>query len=292
MDYRKVIGISGLPDNRGENVTIAIVDSGIPRIPVGQRPPSALYDDVYGFEMDDFGHSTGVSSILLGGNGIKGICEAATPVYIKVLDEKGCGNVRSVVDGIYDAIDADVDLINLSLGFTRTEECPLALEDACAAAFEAGKTIICAAGNDGSRVNWPAALKTTICVGSAAKNDLKTPFSSRGEVDFVAPGVNLKVLGLDGLPKFVSGTSFSTALVTGTAAILVSDMKKKGRRIDMVSVYAALSRLSRDVGAPGWDENTGLGLIGGQEEDITVGMKIPVGFFGKMLSRIKSLLGL
>ena len=275
----------------GNGVKIAILDSGVP-------PPilrGSWIEDVSGYYKefpDTFGHATEISSLLFGGGGIIGICEYATPVFIQVLDSNGNGSVDDVVEGIYRAICEDVDLINLSLGFSRTEKCPKALEKACEKAYEAGKTIICAAGNDGNAVNWPAALETTVCVGSSGLNGLKTSFSSHGEVDFVAPGLNLNVLGLDGRIKTVSGTSFSAALVTGVAALLMHGLKESGDKIRFEDVVNALIGLADDVCEPGWDSQTGFGLISGGFSDSTVGMKMKRGFFDRILSKARCILGL
>jgi len=292
MDYRRLMGVECLAaaSGNGKGVTIAVLDSGVP-VPFGFPDCHAWgpQDDID----DYFGHATAIASIFFGGNGIKGLCRAVEPFYIKVLDDSGVGTVKSVSEGIYFAIDHKVDLINLSLGFMRTEKCPKELEKACEAAFEAKIPVFCAAGNDGGPVNWPAALKSTICVGSAAENGLKTAFSSVGEVDFVAPGLDLRVLDTTGTPKKVSGTSFSTALVTGVAALLLPELKKEGG-YDVESVKDALRRMSKDVGHPGWDDMTGYGLLAGKigkNHDSTVGMKIEPRFFDRILNKLKSIFG-
>ena len=290
IDYQAIMGVKKLSalSEDGSGARIAVLDSGIPTLCVNGAQSSACSSYVE----DKFGHATAVASILAGGRGIIGLCGRAEMLYMPVLDSSGRGSVKSVADGIYRAIDAGVDLINLSLGFLRTEECPTALKMACDTDFRAKKTIICAAGNDGGLVNWPAALRTTICVGSTGRNGLRMPFSSIGEVDFVAPGLDLSVLDVNGSLRVVSGTSFSTALVTGVAALLVSKMKARGRESPMPAVRNELRAFARDVYSPGWDEGTGFGLISGKIDDPTVDMKIRAGFFDRMLSKIKSLFGI
>jgi subtilisin family serine protease len=269
-------------------VRIAVLDSGTPPPIFNNQGRVLSIFDQNDIEDDQFGHATAIGSILFGGNDIRGLCEQAEPVYVKVLNSEGKGSVKSVANGIFKAIDADVDLINLSLGFFRTENCPKLLKKACEAAFEAGKIIICAAGNDGGPVNWPAALKTTICVGAIRKNDTKSSFSSVGEVDFVAPGINLPVLTLQGTKKLVAGTSFATALVTGVTALLISERKALGMPIEMEEIRTALRSRTVDVGTPGWDKETGFGLIAGQEP---IGLKIEQSVFGKIQQKIRSLFG-
>lgn len=289
MDYRRIMGVEKLAasSNDGAGARIAVIDSGTPK-------PSlyGLDEHVPDEEIDRFGHATAVSSVLFGGWGIKGVCEKAEPVYFKALDDSGQGSARSVSKGIYGAIDAGVDVINLSIGFMRTDRCPKELERACEAAFDAGIAVICAAGNDGGPVNWPAALKTTISVGSSGENGLKSDFSSVGEVDFVAPGENLSVLCPDGHVKTSSGTSFSAALVTGVAALLVSGFRVQAHsREDVYALKGGLLSLAGDVDEPGYDPRTGHGLISGKNGDPTVCMKIRPPFFDRIMSKIKSLLG-
>ena len=289
MDYQKIMGVEKLAEQckGGGGVKISILDSGFPKPSIFGWP--FRLSDV---KPDEFGHATEVASILFGGWGIRGVCEYACPYYYSVLDENGTGSVKSVSKGIRRAIDDDVDIINLSLGFMRTEKCPKELEKACEKAFDAGKTVICAAGNDGGPVNWPAALNSTISVGSAGENGLKTSFSSVGEVDFVAPGTNLSVICPDGRIKTVSGTSFSSALVTGVATLLFWKIRHEYLiRPNMNYMLSALKGLSTDVSDPGWDKTTGYGLISGKNADSTVCMKIEQGFFGKIIAKMQSLVG-
>lgn len=283
MNYMKLMGVDELAKSAfyGKGVKIAILDSGMTK-----RSNKASHEPM----TDDFGHATEISSILTGGVGIIGMCGLADLSYYKVLDSNGTGSVKSVVKGIYRAIDDESDIINLSLGFLRTDKCPKALEKACEDACDAGKTIICAAGNDGGPVNWPAALKTTISVGSTDENGLKTSFSSVGEVDFVAPGVNLEVIGRNGSSKSVSGTSYSAAIVTGVSALLISHSRLGDLSVQGIDgVMAALKDLSQDIDDPGWDSRTGFGMISGLNQDRTVCMKMESGFFDRIFSKIKSI---
>ena len=308
MNYGYFMGVGRLAASShfGDGVRVAILDSGVPPPGTIRGGWNGAMAEEYRENPDEFGHATEIASILFGGGGIVGLCEYVNPLFIKVLDSEGKGDAESVSRGIYEAIENDVDLINLSLGFVRTGKCPEKLEKACRDAFDAGKTIICAAGNDSGPVNWPAALETTIGVGSSRDDGLKTSFSSVGEVDFVAPGVDLPVIGLSGTAKTVSGTSFSSAIVTGLAALMLAgriERKDEYGSFDrpdssMKSVMRDLRTIARDVGAPGWDSSTGYGSISGRRpssNDPTVGLcpcgKMPSGgFFGTIARGIQRLI--
>lgn len=294
MDYRKLIGVQRLPAavTHGRGVRIAILDSGTPPVRRLRRRMLESPDD----HDDRLGHATAIASILFGGRGLTGLCEQAQAFYVKVLDDTGIGSVQSVADGIRTALAHRVDLINLSVGFARTEQCPNELEKACRKAFESGVPVICAAGNDSGPVNWPAALPQTISVGAAGGDGLKTAYSSigtrRGEIDVIAPGECLPVLDLQNHRTTVSGTSFSTALITGLAALLISELKDQSRSISCEEIRCKIRSLATDVGAAGWDELTGFGVIGGKYLDRTVGQKMNSGFFDKIKEKIRGLLGL
>lgn len=274
----------------GRGVKVAILDSGRPP-PLDEGwdfdVPVEMYRDA-----DTFGHATAVASILFGDGINVGLCRMATPYYVKVLDSCGLGSVKSVVRGIYKAIRHKADVINLSLGFARTDRCPEALEEACKIAYDAGIPVICAAGNDSGDVNWPAALDTTICVGSCDKGGVRASFSCRGEVDFVAPGMRLSVSDLDGSSKFVSGTSFSAALITGVVVLLIKKIQQSGQSVRVSCVRKELQKMAIDAGDPGWDKDTGYGIVAGKCIDPTVGMQTSKSIFDIIVAGVKNLLGL
>jgi subtilisin family serine protease len=288
MDYRDLLGIRDLAGKAldGAGVCVAVLDSGTPARFLFPEERCASY-------RDNFGHATEIASILFGAEDIGGVCRFAQPFFSKVLDDRGFGSAKSVARGILRAIDHQVDIINLSLGFKRTEKCPRALEKACERAFEAGIPVICAAGNDGASVNWPAALETTICVGSAGENGLKATFSSSGEVDFVAPGENLPVIGIDGQKKRISGTSYSTAIVTGVSALLIRGLKRSYSTSCAEVLKSALKAVATDVDESGWDARTGYGYVGDLNvADVTVDLKTKRGVFAIIFDKIRAVLGL
>lgn len=294
MDYRKLIGVQRLPAavTQGRGVRIALLDSGVPTVRRLRRRMSHAPTG----QDDRLGHATALASILFGGRGLTGLCEQAEALYLKVLDDTGCGTVESVATGIQTALAQGVDLINLSVGFVRTESCPSALGRACRQAFEAGVPVLCAAGNDGGPVNWPAALPQTISVGASGTDGLKTAYSSvgtrRGEIDVLAPGEHLPVLDPTNHGTTVSGTSFSTAVITGLSALLIAELKGRNQSISVEEIRYKIRSLATDIGADGWDALTGFGVIGGKYRDPTVRQKIGCGFFAKIRENIRGLLGL
>ncbi len=148
-----------------------------------------------------------------------------------------------------------VHLINMSLGSSRPSQI---LQDAIQNAFENGSLCICAAGNDGGPVGYPAAFPETVAVsamglagyvpcdstaynlptsGSAygIKNYFLATFSNFGEeIDTAAPGVGIISTvpnTLEGIQtetpyKDLNGTSMASPNACGAlAAVLAQDRR-------------------------------------------------------------------
>ena len=57
------------------------------------------------------------------------------------------------------------------------------------------------------------------------------------------------------------------------------------------TIKSRLRELSEDVDAPGWDEMTGFGMIGGKNADPCVCMNTNTGFFGRIFKKMQSFFG-
>ncbi len=120
-------------------------------------------------------------------------------------------------------------------------------------------------------------LSGIVSVGATDSDDLIASFSSRGPVtwqtvapfnDYVhppgltkpeisAPGVNVKTTLLGGGYTVVSGTSWSTAVGAGAAAVLLS----RNPELSPAEVDEALELSAADLGVPGKDNTYGAGRI-------------------------------
>jgi subtilisin family serine protease len=119
------------PEEDREDITIAIVDSGV----------DMDYDEftdsfVEGYDFinndsdadDDCGHGThvaGIAAAAHNGKGMAGVAGGAKIMPVKVLDEYGEGSTVTVINGILYAVNNGADIINLSLGSrdsSRAEE--------------------------------------------------------------------------------------------------------------------------------------------------------------------------
>jgi len=218
------------PTNQGAGVKIAIVDTGIdPQHPELAGRIAGGYNavDKQAPWADDHFHGThvaGIAAAALDGKGVVGVAPAASLYAVKVLTKDGSGSLFSIMGGLAWCAQNGMQVINMSLG--APQEIPF-LEYALQFAYNAGATIVAAAGNDGKAVNYPAAYKEAIAVSALDQEDKIASFSSRGpQVAFIAPGVKVPSsvpLGHDpsGV-KAYSGTSMATPHVAGLSALAVA----------------------------------------------------------------------
>ncbi len=204
-----------------------------------------------GFTQAGITHGTIVAGIAAaaGNNqmGISGVTWKSQIMPIKVLDDKGNGDIATVIKGIDYATAHGANVINLSfVGFGLSR----ALEQAVARAHQAGVIIVAPAGNEQASTNgldlnhhpvYPACFKDDagkkIVVGVAATDalDQKTVFSGYGSscIDIAAPGVSFFSTSVYAPLKssagnffnqlydgYWSGTSMAVPLVSGAIALV------------------------------------------------------------------------
>jgi intein/homing endonuclease len=189
----------------------------------------------------------------------KGIAPGCTLLSLKVLGHSGMGSNESVAQAVTYATEAKVDIICMSLGSARPDA---QLHAAIKAAHSNGIVVVCAAGNDGGAVDYPAAFQETIAVGAVDRNGNACEFSSRGkEVAVAAPGQDITSTWLADGYATISGTSMAAPFVAGVLALYVSSCKREGMKVDLHSATSALAYSCRDVGEQGRDDIYGWGLL-------------------------------
>lgn len=82
--------------------------------------------------------------------------------------------------------------------------------------------IVAAAGNNGSsNPSYPAAYDNVLSVAATDSHDVKASFTNYGTtIDLAAPGVNIYTTGYSNVYNIVSGTSFSSPITAGAAALV------------------------------------------------------------------------
>ncbi len=189
---------------------------------------------------DDDGHGTFVAGIIAARAnnqiGVAGTAPGVTIMPVKVLDCGGAGTAESAAAGVLYAARSGARILNISFGGDKESETVRAAIEQAHDVY--GAVIVSSAGNTASaQVAFPARLEQVIAVSASDhKNpDAKAPFSNWGPgIDVAAPGVDIvstlpqRLCGeswpcIGGQPYATGkGTSFSAALVSGAAALILS----------------------------------------------------------------------
>lgn len=154
---------------------------------------------------DNNGHGTHIAGI------IHNIVPEAQLLIIKVLDRYGYGSIEDIIEGIYYALNKGVDLINISIGYEDSDN---ELKAAIDKARYQNVPVICASGNN-NNIDYPA--KYAISVGSINNERNISDFSTQ-EASLYAIGENVTSTYINDTYETLSGTSMSTAKVTGYLA--------------------------------------------------------------------------
>jgi serine protease len=246
------------------------------------------------FPFDLNGHGTHVASTIAeqtnNAYGLTGLAYGARIMPIRVLDRNGIGYPAVIAKGIRFAADHGAKIINLSLNFdphVTEAELPELLES-IAYARRRGSLVVSAAGNESAdTVDYPARWPQALAVGATTENGCLAWYSNVGPgLDLVAPGggsdANLPddpacSAGRPGRPIYQMtlrgqnvadfwiaddyvGTSMATAHVSAIAALVVAS-RVLGRKPSPGAIATRLVRTARDLGAPGYDQRYGWGLV-------------------------------
>lgn len=218
----------------GKGVTVAVIDSGVERLPEleGQVLPGKDYapSSYKGDERTDWNdHGTTMAAIIAAtgnhpsGDGAFGLAPGVKIIPIRVPQGEN-GTNPAWTEAIRYAADSDAKIINISLA--TPDEDPARL-DAVKYAHSKGKLIFAGVGNNGdagNRVLYPAATPGVVGVGAVDANGKVTAESQHGpQVDLSAPGVDI-VTACAGKSQLCKnhGTSDATALASASAALIWS----------------------------------------------------------------------
>lgn len=164
-----------------------------------------------------FGHGTMTSGL------VHLAAPAAKILPLKAFSASGTGYLSNIVAALYYAVQHKANIVNMSFDLSAPSP---ALSQAVSYANRANVVLVAAAGNENtsSRV-YPAAIKGYVMgIASTTNWDARSSFSNYGNADvwIAAPGEYVISTFPGGGYAAASGTSFSSPLVAGTAALLLN----------------------------------------------------------------------
>lgn len=217
---------------KGANINVAVIDTG------WNEHKDLLPNFVEGFDATgnndfiDHGcfHGTHVAGIIAancGENiGVKGVAPEAKLYPIKALNDDGTGSFDYIVKALEIVEGLNVDIVNMSLG-SSVKPFDDRIQNLFRRIVAQGKIVVCASGNDGGDVNYPAKYDEAIAVAAVESDGKLARFSSRGpELDAAAPGV--KIYSTWGNNTYINldGTSMACPCMTGMVALILAYHKQ------------------------------------------------------------------
>ncbi|MEU9030635.1 type VII secretion-associated serine protease mycosin [Streptomyces sp. NPDC048383] len=232
LDAMKVDDIWKL--STGEGITVAVIDTGVGRIPelegqvVSGRDFAAGQKSYTGDERDDYDeHGTTMAAVIAGsgqhpsGDGAFGLAPGAKILPIRVPHELN-GTSPLWTAAIRYAADSPAKIINISMATAKDDP---GRAEAVKYALSKGKLLFAGVGNDGDTTNeirYPAATPGVVGVAAVDAEGAATKESQHGrQVDLSAPGTEI----VTGCAKETGlctshGTSDASALASASAALV------------------------------------------------------------------------
>lgn len=164
-----------------------------------------------------FGHGTMTSGL------VHLVAPKAKILPLKAFTSDGTGYLSNIVAALYYAVQHQANVVNMSFDVSTPSA---ALNQAVSYANQHGAVLVAAAGNESTSAPvYPAALNGKVMgIASTTDWDSRSSFSNYGNADvwIAAPGEYVISTFPGGTYASASGTSFSSPLVAGTAALMLN----------------------------------------------------------------------
>jgi subtilisin family serine protease len=162
-----------------------------------------------------FGHGTMTAGL------VHLIAPGAKIMPLKAFAADGSSDLFNILQAIYYAADHGANVISMSFEISQSSP---GLQSAIQYALSKNVTVVAASGNDGEQIMvYPAGYNSVVGVGSTGADDAKSTFTNFGtNSTFVAaPGEAVITSYPGGNYAAGWGTSFSTPIVAGEAALIL-----------------------------------------------------------------------
>ncbi|MFL6313864.1 MAG: S8 family peptidase [Terriglobales bacterium] len=163
----------------------------------------------------EFGHGTMTAGI------VHLVAPTAKIMPLKAFRADGSSNLSDIIRAIYYGANHGANVISMS--FSMAQSSP-GLQAAVQYALSKNVIMIASSGNDGLKtLVYPASYGGVLGIGSSTSTDLRSAFSNFGSgvVTFAAPGEGVITTFPGGNYAAGWGTSFSTPMVAGAAALVL-----------------------------------------------------------------------
>lgn len=164
-----------------------------------------------------FGHGTMTAGL------VHLVAPQAKLLPLKAFSANGTGYLSNIVAALYYATQNHANVVNMSFDLGSSSP---SLQNAVSYANKAGVVLVAAAGNESTNARvYPAAMNGQVVgIASTSNSDSRSSFSNYGSADvwIAAPGENIISTYPGGTYGSESGTSFSSPIVAGTVALMLS----------------------------------------------------------------------
>lgn len=203
-------------------------------------------------------HGTAVAGCMAAagnnGQGVAGMAWSVKILPIRVSNTSdGYAYFSDIAEAVYYAADHGARVINISYGVGGS----YAIDSAAQYARNKGALVFASAGNDGVEVAYPD-FTSFVLVGATDSADAKASWSNFGTaVDITSPGASIYTTRTGATYGSVSGTSFSSPIAAGLAALIFS----LNPSFTPAEVETFIFSTGIDLGTAGEDKLFGKGRI-------------------------------
>lgn len=189
-----------------------------------------------------FGHGTMTAGL------VHLVAPNAKLLPLKAFSANGTGYLSNIVSALYYAVKNNANVVNMSFDLSSSSP---SLQNAISYANKAGVVLVAAAGNENTSVKvYPAAMNGYVVgIASTSDADKRSSFSNYGSADvwIAAPGENIISTYPGGTYGSESGTSFSSPMVAGTVALMLSAKQSGFNQSQVANALANAQVLTPDL---------------------------------------------
>ena len=259
----------------GAGIIVAILDGGVDGSHPDLAPNMVAGWNTYNNTSDTSdpgGHGTKVagSAVAASNNGIgvAGVAWGCKIMPVRIADATGATTYSVMAAGLNWAANHGARVANIS--YTASDSSTVA---SAAKYFQSKGGVVAMSSGNLSTFDAAADNPYILTVGATDNYDVLASFSSTGNnVDLTAPGVLIRTTARGGGYQSVAGTSFSSPVVAGVAALVLS----ANPNLTASQVQDILKQSADDLGTAGWDPSYGWGRVNAARAVAMAGGGAPV----------------